>query len=98
MHDTTSWRTCPCDPCRDRTRAYNRDYMRSKRKDPAPRLVPAGPVVDHLAALRASGWSTRDLADVSGYARSTLMRVLRGETQLVRSVMVEDLLSIEVPS
>ena len=94
MHDTTSWRSCPCDDCRARVRTFNRDYMRDLRRDPRPRLTDAAPVRAHLLALRADGWRLQDIAEASGYHRGTLDSISSGRVRQVRTVTAEDLLSI----
>ena len=96
MHTSTSWRLCKCDPCRARLRAYNREYMREFRANAAPRLTDAAPIRAHLHALRADGWTLRDLAVHVGYDHSTLASVSSGRTQRVRTVMAEDILSVPV--
>lgn len=98
MHDTTSWRSCPCDDCRARLRAYNRDYMRDLRRDQTPRLVDAAPVRAHLLALRADGWRLQDIAETSGYHRGTLDSISSGRVHRVRTVTAEDIMSIPVRS
>lgn len=94
MHTSTSWRLCHCPDCRARMQVYNREYMRSLRADPGPRLVDAAPVRAHVKALGAAGLTLNQIADRSGYARGTLATLSAGRVQRVRAVMAEDLLSI----
>ena len=94
MHTSTSWRLCDCGPCRTRLRTYNREYMRSLRAEPGPRLVDAGPTRDHLHALCGGGWTLRQIAAYVGYHHATLASVSSGRTVRVRAVMAEDVLSI----
>ena len=94
MHTSTSWRTCQCDDCRARMRAYNREYMRAFRSTPGPRLVDATETRARLHALCAAGWTLRALAQHVGYDHSTLASVSCGRTKRVRTVMAEDLLSV----
>ena len=64
------------------------------RRQPDPRQVPTGPARDHLLALRASGWSVKDLATVSGYSTQTLRNIAEGRTKTTSEYTVQDILSI----
>lgn len=93
----SNWRTCPCLPCLTRKRAYNREYMRDLRKNPAPRLVDAAPSRQRLIDLRAAGMTLKEIAAVSGYSLHTLKSLHTGRVARVRTVMAEDLAMVEAP-
>lgn len=64
----------------------------------SPQSVPTGEVRIHILALRANGWSFRDLAETSGYHVNTLRRIENQTTLGTSTYLVEDILSIPMRS
>jgi len=83
---------CKCDDCRAAHRRAVTDWRirsrasaRKATKDqPAIRqTIPAPPVADHLAELRATGWTWAAIARDTGIGEATIARIANGDRQRV---------------
>lgn len=106
-HGTTTGyrnRGCKCDRClaahrravtdwRIRSRAHQTKV--DKDKPVIRQTVPAQPVVDHIAALRATGWTLEAIADESGVSSAAVARIARGERQRVRNATAAAVLAVQ---
>lgn len=90
----TNWRTCDCDPCRFRVRAYNRYKVREYRANPGPRLTDPAPALAHVRALQAEGWTLRRIAATAGYSRDTILSLSSGRRQSIGASTAADILAI----
>jgi len=90
---------CRCDDCRRAVMRWKKAYRlrtgAGRDGHPVvPLRVPLGPVREHVAALMASGWTQRAIAEEIGKKPTTLWKFLNGPTHGSR-VTVEALLAIE---
>ncbi|NUP52302.1 MAG: hypothetical protein HOW97_34015 [Catenulispora sp.] len=76
---------CPCTPCRQAERRYNkhRTYLKTTGR---PLLVPAQPVIDHLNALFAAGPGWKQIAQATGTSSATIHNILHGQQYVRRSI------------
>lgn len=69
---------CRCGDCRTANALAARDYRRRLAYNRTRRYVPAGPVREHVAMLRAAGIGKDQLAETTGIAESTIFALLSG--------------------
>lgn len=66
---------CRCDDCTAANRAWSQQYRAVMRRHKPSRFVPAGPVIEHVAKLRASGVGVRRICVASGVPVTTVNRL-----------------------
>lgn len=101
-------RGCRCEPCRDAHRRYCKTYALTARvnydrsgvrgQPLQPRRIPSGPVVAHLNALLASGWTKAAIVrEVTGGPNTGghIYRLLRGEQPRVLRSTAARILALE---
>lgn len=80
---------CRCGLCSLANAQYQADLKKGVR-----RSVTTGPVREHIAALRADGWTLQAIADRSGYHVQTISNIANGRTLWTSRYASEDILSI----
>ena len=68
---------CGCTPCREANNAAQRAYRR-RPKTGAPRAVDAARATARVRALRAQGWTVREIVLASGVSTKTVSDLVRG--------------------
>lgn len=71
---------CRCDACRGAQNAYMRAYKRERRRSLGRGMVSAERSRSHIARLMRLGINAAAIADKSGVARSSVVRIFTGET------------------
>jgi hypothetical protein len=96
-HGTTAryLRGCRCMPCIRRRRHYNKQ-SRVRRELGFRGIVPAQPVAEHIAALRATGASLQAIAAAAGCSQATVLRIEHGAQALFASTAAA-ILAVAVP-
>lgn len=84
---------CRCVPCATARSAYN-DDLEHRRAYGHTGWVPAAPIREHLAVLRAAGVGIRVVQARTGVARTTLTRLADGTTQRVRDDIARRILAL----
>ena len=97
-HDSPSRRCycvcgCRCPDCREHQRAYAARHSRDQAYG-RPRRKPAGEVRAHVERLRQAGVGWKRLADESGVARSTLWKIIKGQSATVNVATYDALMNV----
>ena len=86
-------RGCRCRPCTDA--AVRDDQLRVlDRIQGKPRSIPSGPVLEHLAALRAGGMNWEQIARAAGTSASTPREIYVDQRSMVLRGTAEKILAV----
>lgn len=84
---------CPCDPCRDAERRYDK-RRRVLNATGRALMVDSQPAADHLRRLLSAGAGWNQLAAASGCSSSSMSAILRGLRPTIRRTTADKLLSL----
>ena len=86
---------CPCTPCRQAERRYNkrRRYLTATGK---PLTTDAAPVTQHLRDLFAAGAGWMQTATAADCSLSTLSKLLKGNQERIRRSLADRILAIRI--
>lgn len=94
-------RGCRCEDCADAHYRYTKAYKHRVKADPQsgvparPVRVPSGPVREHIAALRASGWTLAMIEREAPTSKSQAAHLARGDYPSVRRDIAARILALE---
>lgn len=86
---------CRCQECRRANCEYAKRRERRKAVDGGNPTVPAAAVLDHIAALRASGIGWRSVADAAGVCRTVVYLLISGKKPSVRRATEQKILNVD---
>lgn len=85
---------CAHPDCQTAWRRYSKRW-RYERSHGLLRLTDTEPVAEHIAVLRANGWSLRAIAGESGCTTSVVSRIARGEQARIRRQSAASILALD---
>ena len=86
---------CHCVPCRAANSRYSTERAAAQRAGDWRGLVPAEPVLKHIAKLSKAGVGYKAVAAAAGLARSTMQKIITGKQRKIRKHHADRILAVD---